>query len=250
MCAVTGADCLAGTRAEEPTPRPVTALRHCFSRRDEPQGHHALSRAGALHGAQLCGFRRPRITAGLSTPSTLFRKLKRLVVVSEMTRLKFWSWHRLVPLLNRVGKGASTGAGGPKPEAVVVATDSRSAASSQLLLSPFMWAQKELIRQRVSILLKHWGERGGSWAANRGRIYNSENHVSVEFSLFHGRPRAAVDAAQVCVLAMLRLHREPAEGRPSPPRQARGLSPRLCASRQGQASSGEGLALKWTLKAS
>lgn len=87
----------------------------------------------------------PKRTSGLSTPSTLFRKLKRLVVVSEMTHLKFWSWHKLLLLPKRmVGREAALGAGRLKTEAVVVSTDSCSSASLQLLYTPFMWAKKEL----------------------------------------------------------------------------------------------------------
>lgn len=129
----------------------------------------------------------PKRTSGLSTPSTLFRKLKRLVVVSEMTHLKFWSWHQLLLLPKRmVGREAALGAGRLKTKLWL---SPQTAALQQACncFTPLSCGQrKNVIRQKVSVLLKRWGERGGNWAVNRSRIYNSEHHVIVEFSLLHG----------------------------------------------------------------
>lgn len=173
-----------------PHPQPFPS--HCsqlfFMFWDELQERHpCVQMLGALFSNQLCGFRRPKRTSGLSTMNPLFRKLKRLVVVSEMTCLKFWSWHKLLFLLKRmVGRNAAIGAGGPETEAVVISTDNSTLASLQLLHTLSCGQRKNFIRQRVSILLKCWAERKGNWAADRGRIYNRENHVSVEFFLITG----------------------------------------------------------------
>lgn len=46
--------------------------------------------------------------------------------------------------------------------------------------------KEKTLSDRESVLLKRWAERRGSWAVDRGRIYNRENHVSVEFFLITG----------------------------------------------------------------
>lgn len=111
---------------------------------------------------------------------------------------------------SKVGREAARGACSLKTEAVVVSTDNCSSASLQLLHTPFMWAKKELY-QTFSLLLKYQGERRGSWAVNRSRIYNSENHVFGEFSPF---TPAALDA---CVLAPRLWHEAPKEGKAALP---------------------------------
>lgn len=150
--------------APTPTPSPVTTLNNCFlfSEMSSRKGTHVLRCSGALFSNQLCGFRRPKRTSGLSTLSTLFRKLKRLVVVSEVTCLKFWSWPKLLLLLKlMVGREAAIGAVGPKTEAVVISTDNGSLASLQLLHTSFMWAKKELYQTEslYSLETLGWEER-------------------------------------------------------------------------------------------
>lgn len=166
---------------------PVTTLNSCLpcSEMSSKEGTPGLAGSGALFANQLCGFRRPESTSGLSTPSTLFRKLERLVVASEMTRLKFWSWHRLLLLRQRrQDERQPEGLVAWKPELRLSpqATALQQACNCSTPLS--CGQRKNFIRQKVSILLKRWGERGGSWAVGRGRIYNSENHVFGEFSPF------------------------------------------------------------------
>lgn len=151
----------------------------------------------ALFGNQLCGFRRPKRTSGLSTLSTLFRKLKRLVVVSEMTHLKFWSWHKLLLLLTRVvGREAAIGAGRPKTEAVVVSTDDCSSASLQLLHTPFMWATKELYQTASLYSLETLGWEGRKLGSKLGQnLQQWKSRFLLSSPLSHGRLHSAVYAS-------------------------------------------------------
>lgn len=122
---ITGTDYLDGVTylSREVRPLPTHTLNHphtppqsllsttgfSFSEMKSKEGTPVLGCSGALFSNQLCGFRRPKSTSGLSTPSTLFRKLERLVVVSEMTHLKFWSWHKLLLLLKGRKRGSQRG---------------------------------------------------------------------------------------------------------------------------------------------
>ena len=156
LWAVTGADCLDGVaapRSEGRPPSPHTppqsllsaAAFHVLRWAPRKALPRSLAGSGALFANQLCGFRRPEITSGLSTPSTLFRKLERLVVVSEMTPLEVLELAQTTaPAPTKVGRAAARGAGGLKTGAAVISAGNCSSASLQLLHIPFMWAKKEL----------------------------------------------------------------------------------------------------------
>lgn len=177
---------------------------------DELQERHPCAQMlWALFSNQLCGFRRPERTSGLSTLSTLFRKLKRLVVVSEMTCFKFWSWHkRLLLLKQMVGRKTPIGAGGPKTEAVVVSIDNSSLASLQLLHSPFMWAKKELY-QTESLFSWNTGVRGEEvWPYIRAEFTTEKITFLLSSSLSQGQLSLDMSHMLVCWL-MLRLQHEP-----------------------------------------
>lgn len=113
-------------------PRPWPLMFRIWVLFSEMSSKEGAGCSGALFSNQLCGFRRPKRerTSGLSTLGTLFRKLKRLVVVSEMTRLKFWSWHKLLLLVKETpGAEAARAAGGPNASAAVLSADNCSSAS-------------------------------------------------------------------------------------------------------------------------
>lgn len=168
----------------------------------------------SLFSNQLCGFRRRQRTSGLSTPSTLFRKLKQPVVVSEVTRLKFWSWHKLLLLLKRmVEREAAIGLVAQKPKLWL--SPQTSALQQACSRSPSLSCgqRKNLSDTKSLFSCNIWGERRGSWAVNRGRIYNSENHVFVELSpSLWATPRCSRGHTHACVWADAQTAREPQEG--------------------------------------